>query len=222
MKKEKAKPKEKTDKKPNLWQRFLGLIFTVNMTPEAAKKKKLKEIAKALNKTRYGKWYKASASELKPPIAEFFYNIYKVIGPSKAVLMNANASKVLKSVTVECFLTEGQLQLAQGLTDKAIEERAASAELDSFVAQAKKELNSFVTEFNNPQVLKADLIYEHMDSFINFVLFDFYFFLKKFDTAIQENNFAYNANFQQIKGEYVLDAIKDFATVLYALPETVD
>lgn len=222
MKKEKAKPKEKTDKKPNLWQRFLGLIFTVNMTPEAAKKKKLKEIAKALNKTRYGKWYKASASELKPPIAEFFYNIYKVIGPSKAVLMNANASKVLKSVTVECFLTEGQLQLAQGLTDKAIEERAASAELDSFVAQAKKELNSFVTEFNNPQVLKADLIYEHMDSFINFVLFDFYFFLKKFDTAIQENNFAYNANFQQIKGEYVIDALKDFATVLYALPETVD
>lgn len=101
----KSTEKETTGGKAKLsfWQRILSLVFNVNVSPEAAKKKKLKEIAKSINKTRYGKWYKASGAELKPPIADFFYNVYKVIGPSKAVLINANSSKVLKTTTVEFF-----------------------------------------------------------------------------------------------------------------------
>ncbi len=221
MKKEKETAKNEK-RQLSLWQRLLGLIFSTNTTPELAKKKKLKEIAKAINKTRYGKWYKASSSEIKPPMPEFFYNVYKVIGQSKAVLMNANASKVLKAVTVECFLTEEQLNLVQNLSDAKIEERSAGADVDSIVSQVKKELNTFASGFTSGEVLKADVIYEHMDAFINFVLFDYYFFLKKFDTAIVENNFNYDANFQAIRGEYVLDALKDFATVLYSLPEVAD
>lgn len=208
--------------KLSFWQRVMSLIFNVNISPEAAKKKKLKEIAKAISKTRYGKWYKASGSELKPPIADFFYTVYKVIGPSKAVLLNANASKVLKTVTVESFLTESQLKLVQGISDKAIEERAANADVDTLVGQVRKELSTFLEEFNSAQVLKADMVYANMDAFISFVLFDFYFFLKKFDTAMVENKFEYVANFQSLRGEYVIDALKDFATVLYSLPEDAD
>ena len=90
MKKESGKPKQKL----SLWQKILGLLFSDSTSPEAVTKKKLKEIAKSLNKTRYGKWYEVSGMEIKPAKAEFLYNIYKVIGPSKAVLMNANSSKV--------------------------------------------------------------------------------------------------------------------------------
>lgn len=222
MKKESEKSKENPKQKLTLWQKFLNLLFSTNTSPEAVTKKKLKEIAKSLNKTRYGKWYKASGMELKPPMAEFFYSIYKVIGTSKAVLMNANSSKVLKSITVECFLTEAQLKTVRGITDKSIEERSANTDVDTLVAQVKKELSTFVGEFNIGQVQKADLIYEHIDAFINFVLFDFYFFLKKFDPAIVENNFNYTPNFQVVRGEYVIDALKDFATVLYALPQEAD
>jgi len=216
------KESEKSKQKLSLWQRFLNLLFSTNTSPEAVTKKKLKEIAKSLSKTRYGKWYKASGMEIKPAMADFFYNVYKVIGPSKVVLMNANSSKVLKSITVECFLTDAQLKIAKGITDEAIEERSANTDVDTLVAQVKKELATFTGEFNTGQVQKADLIYEYIDAFINFVLFDFYFFLKKFDPAIVENNFTYNPNFQVVRGEYVLDALKDFATVLYALPQEVD
>ena len=225
MKKEKEdkdKGISKDSGKMSLWQRLLSLIFTVNMTPEAAKKKKLKEIAKSLNKTRYGKWYKASGAEIKTPLPDFFYNVYKVIGPSKPVLLNAHASKVLKNVTVETFLGDSLVEIVQGISDKAIEERATNADVDAIVAQVRKELNSFLQGINNEQVMKADMIYAHMDAFINFVLFDFYFFLKKFDTAMVENKFDYIPKFQQIRGEYVLDGLKDFATVLYALPEEAD
>ena len=220
MKKESEKQKQ--PQKLSLWQKFLNLLFSTNTSPEAVTKKKLKEIAKSLSKTRYGKWYKASGMEIKPAMADFFYTIYKVIGPSKAVLVNANSSKVLKSITVECFLSEGQLKTVQGITDKAIEERSGNTDIDSLVTQVKKELSTFVGDFNTGQVQKADLIYEHIDAFINFVLFDFYFFLRKFDPAIIENNFNYTPNFQVVRGEYVIDSLKDFATVLYSLPQEVN
>jgi len=222
MKQEKDKGTPKDSGKMSLWQKLLSLIFTVNTTPEAAKKKKLKEIAKSINKTRYGKWYKASGAEIKTPLADFFYNVYKVIGPSKPVLVNANASKVLKNVTVESFLTEEQVNLVQGISDKAIEERAVDTDVDVIVAQVRKELTTFLQGVNSGEVMKADIIYANMDAFINFVLFDFYFFLKKFDPVIMENKFDYVPKFQQIRGEYVVDALKDFATVLYSLPEEAD
>ena len=60
MKKEKEKEKPKVKEKLSLWQRFLSLILSSNTTPEAVTKKKLKEIAKSISKTRYGKWYKTT------------------------------------------------------------------------------------------------------------------------------------------------------------------
>ena len=153
------KETEKSKQKLSLWQKILNLLFSTNTSPEAVTKKKLKEIAKSLSKTRYGKWYKASGMEIKPAMADFFYNIYKVIGPSKVVLMNANSSKVLKSITVECFLTYAQLEIVKGMTDEAIEQRSANTDVDTLVAQVKKELATFTGEFNTGQVQKADLIY---------------------------------------------------------------
>ena len=216
------KENETSKQKLSLWQRFLNLLFSTDANPEAVTKKKLKEIAKSLNKTRYGKWYKASGMEIKPAMADFFYGVYKVIGPSKAVLMNANSSKVLKAITVEHFLDDAPLKIVKGMSDESIEERSKNTDVDTLVSQVKKELATFTDEFNSGGVQKADLIYEHMDAFINFVLFDFYFFLKKFDPSIVENNFNYTPRFQLVRGEYVLDALKDFATVLYALPQEVD
>lgn len=74
MKKESEKQKQ--PQKLSLWQKFLNLLFSTNTSPEAVTKKKLKEIAKSLSKTRYGKWYKASGMEIKPAMADFFFIPY--------------------------------------------------------------------------------------------------------------------------------------------------
>ena len=48
-------------------------------------------------------------------------------------------------------------------------------------------------------------------------MFDFYFFLKKFDPALPEDKYAYTPNFAVVNGEYLKDELKDFTAVLYSL-----
>lgn len=204
-------------KKENFLQKIMGLIFSAN-TPEAIKRKQLKEIAKNIAKTKYGKWYKASSYEAKPPMAEFFHSVYNVIGPGKAVLANASNSKILKTVTVEALLSEKQLKILSSISEEAIMSRLSSAPVDEIVEQVKKELDTFIGEFGTNQVQKTEIVYTHLDAFIHFVLFDYYFLLRKFDSQMKENDFSYTPNFQTIQAEYVLDGLKDFADVLYALP----
>jgi hypothetical protein len=43
---------------------------------------------------------------------------------------------------------------------------------------------------------------------VNFVNFDYYFLLKKFDSGIPERTFSYVPKFETIRGEYVLEDLK--------------
>lgn len=68
-------------KKESFFQKIIGL-FMSSESPEAVKRRKLKDIAKTIGKTRYSKWYKSSSQEVLPQAAQFFYSIYKVVGPA--------------------------------------------------------------------------------------------------------------------------------------------
>lgn len=58
--------------KETFFQKLLNFFIPVD-SPEVIKKKKLKEIAKNIAKTRYGKWYKPGSQELLPQAAQFFF-----------------------------------------------------------------------------------------------------------------------------------------------------
>ena len=47
-----------------------------------------------------------------------------------------------------------------------------------------------------------------------FISFDFYFFLRKFDSRFPENDFNYSPRFEDINGEYVSEDLKDFLTLI--------
>lgn len=205
-------------KKESVFQKIMNLIFSKN-SPEAIKRKRLKEIARHISRTRYGKWYKPSSYEVKPPMADFFYSVYKVVGPGKGVLANAASSKVLKNITVETMLSEKQVNILNTISEENIKKRAESTALETLCMQVKKELDTFIGEFVSNQVQKIEIVYEHLEAFIHFVSFDYYFLLRKFDSQLYENNFSYTPSFQTIQAEYVLDDLKDFADVFYALPD---
>ena len=80
-------------KKESFFQKIIGL-FMSSESPEAVKRRKLKDIAKTIGKTRYSKWYKSSSQEVLPQAAQFFYSIYKVVGPARPLLAGAASSKV--------------------------------------------------------------------------------------------------------------------------------
>ena len=174
-------------------------LFFPRDDAEAVKKRHLKALAKDISKNKFSKWYKPSSEEFQPQMARFFFELYKVVGPARALLASAASSKVLKAVTVEQNLSKHQHKMREILTPEAIKERAEKTAPKELSAQVKKELLVFMNEF------------------IHFVLFDYYFFLKKFDPALPEDKFSYTPNFAVVNGDYLKDELKDFITVMYGL-----
>lgn len=204
----------------NFIQRLLNLFISAT-DPAAIKKRQLKAIAKDLSKSRY-RWYKPGTEEALPGMGKFFYDVYKVVGNAQLMMANANASTVLKNITVEAGFSENQNTLRSKLTEETIKERSKTVSPKDLSAQVKNELAAFVSEFDSEKVKKIDNLYSQIELFANFVSFDYYFLLKKFDSGCPERTFSYNPKYETIRGEYVLEDLKDFAVVAYALPLDAD
>lgn len=204
----------------NIFSRIFGLFFSSN-DPEAEKRRQLKLLAKALSKNRY-KWYRPNSEEALPAMGKFFYEVYKVVGAAQVVLANANSSMVLKNVLVETSLSDSQAELKNRLTEEAIKERAQNTGIHELAEQVRNEVSSFMAEFDTEKIHQIDTLYSQLELMVNFISFDYYFLLKKFDSGIPERTFNYTPKFETIRGEYVLDDLKDFATVMYSLPLEAD
>lgn len=204
----------------SFFSRVLGLFFSSN-DPEAEKRRQLKVLAKALSKNRY-KWYRPNSEEALSSMGKFFYEVYKVIGAAQVILANANSSMVLKNVLVEMSLSPNQQKLKEGFSEESIKERAKNLATRELSEQVRNEVSAFVSEFDTEKINKIDALYSQLELMVNFVSFDYFFLLKKFDSRIPERTFSYTPKFEHIRGEYVLDDLKDFATVMYSLPLEAD
>lgn len=204
----------------SIFSRLFGLFFSSN-DPEAEKRRQLKALAKALSKNRY-KWYRPHSEEALPAMAKFFFEVYKVVGAAQVILANANSSMVLKNVLVEMSLSDKQTELKERLTEDAIKERAKSANIRELAEQVRNEVSAFMAEFDAEKIHQIDTLYSQLEMMVNFVSFDYFFLLKKFDSGIPERTFSYTPKFETIRGEYVLEDLKDFAVVMYALPLEAD
>lgn len=208
------------DQTGSFFSRILGLFFSSN-DPEAEKRRQLKVLAKALSKNRY-KWYRPGSEEALVAMGKFFYEVYKVVGSAQIVLANANTSMVLKNVLVEMTLSPKQKELKERLTEEAIKERAKSTPIRELAELVNNEISTFMGGFDSEKINKIDALYSQLELMVNFVSFDYYFLLKKFDSRIPERTFTYTPKFEHIRGEYVLEDLKDFAAVMYSLPLDAD
>lgn len=204
----------------SFFQRILGIFFS-SIDPDVEKKRQLKLIAKELTKSRY-KWYRPASEEALPGMGKFFYDLYKVIGAAQVMLANANSSTVLQNVLIELSLSENQRKYKELLSEESIKARAKTASPKELSIQIKDELNAFMSEFDSEKIHSIDVLYSQMELMVNFVSFDYFFLLKKFDSGLPERTFSYNPKFEIIRGEYVLEDLKDFALVAYALPYNAD
>ena len=203
-------------KKESFLTRILQLFFPRD-DAEAIKKRHLKALAKEISKNKFSKWYKPSSEELQPQMARVFFELYKIVGPARALLASAASSKVLKSITVEQNLSKRQHQIREKLAPEVIKERAKTTNQKELSIQVQKEFDAFMREFDGKKIDEIDTQYRQLNEFIHFVLFDYYFFLKKFDPALPEDKFSYTPNFATVNGEYLKDELKDFIVVLNGL-----
>ncbi len=197
-------------------QKILGL-FGAN-DPESEKKRQLKEIAKALKKQRF-KFYKVKNEQVLPLFARFFYDIYKNITPSQVFLENAQNSSVLKTIVIDSFLPPEKLELREKLDEAYIKERSAELDPKTLSTELKDTLVSYYASFSSDIVSSINRMYGLLLSFTDFVEFDYYFLLKKFDSGLPERDFMYNPRFEPINGEYIVDDLKDFLDLVPPITE---
>jgi len=196
------------------FQKILGMFGMGD--PSSDKKRLVKNLGKDIARSRY-KFYKPKSTEALPGLARFFYETYKVIAPAQVMLTNSAQSGALKSFVIEIFLSPEQRQQSEFLTDASIQEKSKTLNVKELQEYVKQNMLSFFSAFDADKSAQIDSSYSTLLSFINFINFDFFFLLKKFDSNITERSFTYSPKFDSLSGDYVADDLHDFLEVFLAL-----
>ncbi len=201
--------------KGNFISQIIKSVFS-SSDPEASKRKALKNIAKNLQKGKYH-YFKYSSHEVEPAVAKFFYEVYKNISPAQTVFQSIQKPQ-LKRMVINNALSEKQLAALEELQEASIIEDARKLSLKQVSQKVKDNIGVVMSEFNGENITKTDGLYTKLMAFANFALFDYYFVLKKFDSSIKEHVFDGNVKFSSINGTYIVEDLKNFMDVAFALP----
>ena len=192
-------------------QRLVSFFLSGN-DPDREKRKLLKDIGKQLRKQKY-KFYKPKSEEALSGMAKFFHEIYTNIGPAQVMLDHAATSNLLKQIIIEQSLTEQQIKLKDALVEEEIRKVAGTTDHKGLVQILKEQMVSLYAAFDAEKVKQINAKYNLLKVFLQFIHYDYYFLLKKFDSGLPERDFIYNPRFEQINGEYISDDLKDFLEV---------
>lgn len=200
--------------------KIFGGLFAGN-DPEAEKRRALKQIAKQLAKTRY-KFYKISTKQVLPPLAKYFYDIYKAIAPAQAMLANAQTATALKNCIIDYMMSDEQKNALGRLSEEHIREQARTLSVKELNNIVKRDMQIFTAGFDAGKVALIDALYQQFGQFVAFINFDYYFLLKKFDSNFHEREFATAPNFVPTRSDYLIDDLKDFIAVAWVFKPRTD
>jgi hypothetical protein len=161
----------KKDAPPGAFGRLFSFLFASN-DPERQKQKLLKQLSKELKKSR-PKYFNPLTASAEPPLARFFYELYKAFSPAQVLLRGARESGVLKSIVVELSMTPDQVKRKEMLTEKFVEERAKNADPLVISAQIKEEAHSFIGTFEVTAINEIDAVYNRLAVLLDLVVFDY-------------------------------------------------
>ncbi|MDR3122336.1 MAG: DUF5312 family protein [Treponema sp.] len=190
--------------------------------PDRVRKRAIKRIAKSLGTNRYGRFFRAKTGEATPDLAQFFYNIYKVVSPAQTLLQNAAQSTQLKICAVVSFLDISQLDILKQLSVESIENRAKETDASLLTRQMKGEFDEFARAFDAARTNAINECYSLIMIICKFFLYDYYFLLKKFDLQLTEHSFNRKPVFNFLHGEAVVEELKDFLELTEGLDPNID
>ncbi len=182
------------------------LSFFVNNSPEAKKRRLLKDIQKILRKQKY-KFLNVKTEEALPQLAQFYYQIYKTVAVPASFLANQEESPALKYLFIDSQLSEKQKELINRLHKDNVEKRIK--ENPAVIKVVKKELDVLLKSITDEQKQNVHLLYRQYLAFLQFIKFDYYFLLRKFDSNFGEMDFKYKPSFTPITCEYITEDIVD-------------
>lgn len=204
----------------NWFQKIVNFLFGGD-DPERRKKRLLKQIGKDLSKSKY-KFYKVKDEQVLPGLAKFFYEIYKTLGPAQTLLQNAETSNAIKSIVIDTHLGEALHEIQDQFDESVIREHAKKMETKELADMVKEQMINYFAGFDQQTVQSINKAYNSILVFTRIAVFDYYFMLKKFSSALQEHVYPEKPVFESINGEYVSEDMKDFLEIVLSIPKDLD
>jgi len=212
------KPAPATDTQ-SFFQRLLSIVSGAD-DKEKEKQKLLKEITKGVKKSK-PRYYSPKKGSVDPNLARFFFECYKTFGPAQAILSHADSSKALKIIIIETAFSPEQKALKEKLSEEAIRANADQTDFKTLLQSIKTDIKAFFANFDISRINQINSDYQSLSVLLDLVSFDYFFLLKKFDSALPEAAFSYNPHFETINGSYIIDELKDFLEILPAVDHQV-
>jgi hypothetical protein len=185
--------------------------------PEWARKRGLKRIAKAIAANAHGNFFRTKSAEVTPDLAQFFYGIYRVIAPAQALLQNAPRSTQLKLCVIANFLDDTQRAMLARLSAESIAKRAEETDPGLLYRQMQGEFADLEQSFDTDRTNAINECYSLILIIYQFVSYDYCFLLGKFDFQLTKHNLSKMPVFNFLRGEAVVDDLKDFLEVTCGL-----
>jgi hypothetical protein len=195
----------------------LFFFFTGVQDPDQTKKRRLKQLAKELGRNRHARFYNPKYEESTAALANFFYDIYKIVAPAQIFLQNATKSNLLKQIVIESFLDKNLGEARERLTTAFIEEWAKTAGIKDIAKTINDDIVVFASAFDSARIKAIDHCYVNILSMARFVAFDFFALLKKYNSNITERDFSCQPVFSNVQGSHLSDEIKDFLEISFMI-----
>ena len=212
------KSSSKAPAKESFFQSLFASLFKSN-NPEAEKKRKLKAIAKAYSKSRYHSFYKPGSGEMQASFGKLIYDIYKAVAPAQTMFKNAPNPAIFKRQIINYLLSEEQADLISQLDEQNILQVAKKIPIAQLQKDIDQKLQTFTNSFDDNKQTLADNLCKAFTLFQDFCNFDFYMIIKKYDSSYQEYNFSVTPRLDKVNSGYIVNEIKDFLTVAYAITD---
>ena len=213
---------KKPAEKESFFQSLLASLFK-SSNPEAEKKRRLKNLAKTISKTKYHSFYRTASGEMLAPFGKLMFELYKAVASAQTLFRNTQNPAIFKRQIINYVLSENQIALLDQLDEQKILELARTVPIAKLQQDVEHKLQVFTNDFNETRATKADNLEKAFSIFQDFCEFDYYMILKKFDSSYQEFSFNAMPRLDKVNAEYIVDDLKDFLAVAYSITDdTVD
>jgi hypothetical protein len=201
---------------------FLRGLFSFFNKKDDGSRRLLKKLTRDLQGSRFARFYKTRSMEVQPVMGKFFYDLYKNLAHAQVLLQNAGRSAQLRQNTVEAFLDMKFLDARQRLTADYVAERAKAMPITDVSRLLREDLAILAGAFDGDFIHKVDKCYNHILSLVHLAGFDYYVFLRRFDSGFPERDFNRLPHFKPVLGNLLVEQIKDFLDVAYPVEIDLD
>jgi len=173
----------------------------------------LKQLAREISQNKHAKFYRVRQGEADVSLAQYFFNIYRIIYPMQTFFSDSGKEEKIGQITLEAYLDKHVMDVIKKLSADTIAERKRNSEPD-LSKHLQEDLAALAVGFDSPKISAADKCYNLIYSIKQFVRFDFYSLLQLFDPDIKEGDFLTVPKFSPVDATLLASSISVFLSLL--------